>query len=373
MQKLLSEVNLVSFREEQAAARAQGRMLGIGFGFELAPEGCSMPNSDMLQGWDGVTVRIDPRGRVTVLTGVTSPGSGNETGIAQIVADTLGVTLESINVVQGDTDKCPYGLGNFSSRSTMIGGSAAMLAAQDIREKLVKVAARLMQADPAELELDDDKVYVRSSPDRHMPIRQVARAIYSGAFSPHMEGIEPGLDVTRYFRIGNVYHHPEQQGRFNPYPTWPFMASAAVVEVDRDSGFVKVLRYFAVHDCGKVINPMLVDAQTHGAIAQGLGGTLYEELIYDESGQLLTTTLMDYTLPTAVEMPPKLVLGHQETPTFATPLGTKGAGETGIASTMSAVTSAVEDALDIPGLALMHLPLKPQRVWRAIREVERHE
>jgi carbon-monoxide dehydrogenase large subunit len=373
MQKLLSEVNLGRFREEQAAARAQGRMLGIGFGFELAPEGCSMPNSDMLQGWDGVTVRIDPRGRVTVLTGVTSPGSGNETGIAQIVADTLGVNLESINVVQGDTDKCPYGLGNFSSRSTMIGGSAAMLAAQDIREKLVKVAARLMQADPAELELDDDKVYVRSSPDRHMPIRQVARAIYSGAFSPHMEGIEPGLDVTRYFRIGNVYHHPEQQGRFNPYPTWPFMASAAVVEVDRDSGFVKVLRYFAVHDCGKVINPMLVDAQTHGAIAQGLGGTLYEELIYDESGQLLTTTLMDYTLPTAVEMPPKLLLGHQETPTFATPLGTKGAGETGIASTMSAVTSAVEDALDIPGLALMHLPLKPQRVWRAIREVERHE
>jgi carbon-monoxide dehydrogenase large subunit len=254
----------------------------------------------------------------------------------------------------------------------MIGGSAAMLAAQDIRAKLAKVAARLMQADPTELEFGDDKIYVASSPDRHMPIRQIARAIYSGAFAPHMEGIEPGLEVTRYFRIGNVYHQPEEQGRFNPYPTWPFMASAAVVEVDRDSGFISVVKFFAVHDCGKVINPMLVDAQTQGAVAQGLGGTLYEELVYDDAGQLLTTTLMDYTLPTAAEMPAQVVLDHQETPTFATPLGTKGAGETGIGSTMSAVTSAVEDALNIPGFALMDLPLKPQRVWRAIREAERH-
>ena len=373
MQKLLSDVNLDSFRNDQASARAQGRMIGIGFGFELAPEGCSMPNSERLQGWDGATVRVDRKGRVTVLTGVTSPGGGSETGIAQIVADTLGVNLESVNVVQGDTDKCPFGFGNYSSRSTMIGGSAAMLAAQDIRDKVAKVAARLLQVDAVDLEVGDGRVYMRSSPDRYILFKDVAEMIYNRAFSPVMEGIESGLDVTRYFRIGNVYHHPEEQGRFNPYPTWPFMASAAVVEVDRDSGFVKVLKYYAVHDCGKVINPMLVDAQLHGAIAQGLGGTLYEELIYDESGQLLTTTLMDYTLPTAVEMPPLIVLGHQETPTFTTPLGAKGAGEAGIACTMSAVTSAVEDALSLPGLALMHLPLKPQRVWRAIREAESHD
>jgi len=246
---------------------------------------------------------------VTVLTGVTSPGSGNETGIAQIVADTLGVSLDSINVVQGDTDSCPYGLGNFSSRSTMIGGSAAMLAAQEIRDKLVTVASRLMQADPSELAVGGDKVYVRAAPDRHMPIKQVARAIYSGAFAPHMEGVEPGLEVTKYFRIGNVHHQPKGQGRFSPYPTWPFMATCALVDVDRESGFVKVLRYFAVHDCGKIINPMLVDGQIHGAMAQGLGGTLYEELVYDDLGQLLTTTLMDYTLPTAVEMPSRSCWG----------------------------------------------------------------
>lgn len=372
MEKLVAQTNLESFRQEQKVARANGRLLGIGFGFEVAPEGCSMPNSDQLQGWDGTTVRIDPRGRVTVLTGVTSPGSGNETGIAQIVADTLGVTLDTVNVVQGDTDKCPYGLGNFSSRSLMIGGSAAMLAAQDIRDKLVTVAGRLMQAAPSELETGEGNIYVRNAPDRFMPIKNVARAIYGGAFAPHMEGIEPGLETTRYFRIGNVYHQPETQGRFNPYPTWPFMGSAAVVEVDRETGFIKILKYFAVHDCGTVVNPMLVDAQSHGAIAQGLGGALYEELIYDDNCQLLTTTLMDYTMPTAVEMPPEVILGHQETPTFATPLGTKGAGETGVSSAMSAVTSAVEDALNIQGLALMRLPLKPHRVWRAIREAEAH-
>jgi carbon-monoxide dehydrogenase large subunit len=372
MNKLIAQIELKKFREEQKAARAEGRLLGIGFGFEVAPEGCSMPNSDMLQGWDGTTVRIDPRGRVTVLTGVTSPGSGNETGIAQIVADALGVPLDSVNVVQGDTDICPYGLGNFSSRSIMIGGSAALLAAQEIRKKLFTVASRLMQAQPEELEVDEGKIYVRSAPDRHMLIRQVARAIYGGAFAPHMEGIEPGLEATKYFRIGNVYHQPKNEGRFSPYPTWPFMATAAIVEVDRDTGFVEVLRIFAVHDCGKIINPLLVDAQIHGAVAQGLGGALYEELVYDDEGQLLTTTLADYTMPTAFEMPSQFSLGHQETLTFATPLGAKGAGETGVGSTMSAVSGAVEDALNIPGLALMDLPLKPQRVWSAIREAERH-
>lgn len=372
MRKLLAEVSLEALRAEQTIARDAGRCVGIGFGFEVAPEGCSMPNSDMLQGWDGTTVRIDPRGRVTVLTGVTSPGSGNETGIAQIVADALGVSLDSVNVVQGDTDICPYGLGNFSSRSTMIGGSAALLAAQEIRKKLVTVASRLMQAQPEELEIGEGKIFVRHAPDRHMLVRQVARAIYGGAFAPHMDGVEPGLEATKYFRIGNVYHQPKDEGRFSPYPTWPFMATCAVVEVDRESGFVKVLRMCAVHDCGTVINPLLVDAQIHGAVAQGLGGALYEELVYDGEGQLLTTTLADYTMPTAVEMPAQFSVGHQETPTFATPLGTKGAGETGVGSTMSAVSSAVEDALNIPGLALMELPLKPQRVWRAIREFERH-
>ncbi|MCW5678221.1 MAG: xanthine dehydrogenase family protein [Xanthobacteraceae bacterium] len=372
MEKLLTQIDVSAFRERQAKARTEGRLLGLGFGFEVTPEGASMPNNDMLQGYDGVTIRMDPMGRVTVLTGVTSPGSGNETGIAQIVADTLGVSLDTVSVVQGDTDRCPYGLGNFSSRSLMIGGSAAFLAAQDIRAKLMKVAGRLLQAAPDELDSNAGEIYVEKTPDKRVTIKNVARTIYRHPFGPHIEDMEPGIEVTRYFRIGNVYHQPENQGRFNPYPTWPFMASAAVVEVDRDSGLVKVLQYVAVHDCGKVINPTLVDANTQGAIAQGIGGTLYEELIYDETAQLQTATLMDYTLPTAVEIPFDVTLGHQETPTFATPLGTKGAGESGVAATMSAVVSAVEDAIPVAGIEFMQLPLKPHRVWRTIREAGLH-
>ena len=367
LDQLLEQVDVEAFRREQADARSRGRLLGIGFGFELTPEGCSMPNNDFLQGWDGVTVRMDPTGRTTVLTGVTSPGTGNETGIAMIVADTLGVPLDSVNVVQGDTDRCPYGLGNFSSRSLMIGGSAALAAAGEIRTKLLNVAAKLLHTVPEALESSEGVVRLRAQPESAVAIRRVARTVYSHAFGPAAEDIEPGLEATRYFRIGNVYHQPEKQGRFSAYPTWPFMVTAAVVEVDRDSGFVDVLRVYGVHDCGKVVNPMLVEGNIHGALAQGLGGVLYEELLHDEAGQLLTTTLMDYTLPTAVEMPPEVRLGHQETPTDATPLGAKGAGESGVAAPMAAVASAVEDALGIDGLALMTLPLKPERVWRAAR------
>ncbi len=380
--KLLELAEPESFRKEQAAAKAEGRHIGLGIGFELTPEGCSMPNSDFLQGWDGATVRMDPSGRVTVLTGVTSPGSGNETGIAMIVADALGVPLDKVSVIQGDTDRCPYGLGNFSSRSLMIGGSAALAAAQELREKLLNVAAKMLDAEPQRLEMADGEVRVAASagegadgaprnpggPPWSVPVARVARTIYRHAFGPETEGVEPGLESTRYFRIGNVHHQPDRDGRLSFYPTWPFMAVAVVVEVDPETGFVDVLRCSAVHDCGTVVNPTLVEGNAHGGIAQGLGAALYEELLHDGAGQLLTTTLMDYTLPTAVEMPAEVNMAHQETPTPATPLGTKGAGESGVAGPMAAVASAVEDALGLDGLALMALPLKPERVWRSIRE-----
>lgn len=365
--KLRTMIDVEGFREEQAQARAEGRFIGLGFAFELTPEGCSMPKNDILQGWDGSTVRMDPLGRVTVLTGVTSPGSGNETGIAQIVADTLGVPMDWINVVQGDTDRCPYGLGNFSSRSLMIGGSAAMLAAQDLRAKLLTVAGKAMQVDVADLDIEGGVIKARSG-SASMHVLEVSRLIYTDVFGAEAEDVEPGLESTRYFKIGNVFHQPEKEGRFSTYPTWPYMVSAAVVEVDPLSGFTKLLRYVGVHDCGTVVNPLLVEANGHGALAQSLGGTLYEELRYDENGQLLTTTLMDYTIPTAVEMPPVIVLDHQVTPSPATPLGTKGAGESGVAAPMGAIASAVENALPECSLQLMDLPLKPDRVWRAIQD-----
>ena len=371
MRRVRELVDVDAFRSEQARAREDGRHLGLGFGFELTPEGCSMPQNSVLQGYDGATVRVLPSGEVTVLTGVTSPGSGNETGIAQIVADTLGVALADVRVVQGDTDSCPYGLGNFSSRSLMIGGSAAQLAAQELHEKLLVVAGKSLEVAPADLEAEDGEIRVRGAPSRSISVREVARLILTHAFGPEASEVEPGLESTRYFRIGNVYHQPEVQGRFSTYPTWPYMASAAVVEVDPQTGLVKVLRYVGVHDCGKVVNPLLVNANLHGGIAQGLGGALYERLVYDEGGQLLTATLMDYTVPTAVEMPPELALEHLETPSPATPLGTKGADESGVTAPLGAVASAIEDALPELPLALMETPLTPERVWKAIQEANR--
>ena len=370
MKRLLEQVDLPAFRTEQAAARTEGRRVGIGFAFELTPEGCSMPYNSVLQGWDGSTVRMDPLGRVTVLTGVTSPGSGNETGIAQIVADALGVSMSAIQVIQGDTDRCPYGLGNFSSRSLMIGGSAALMAARDIREKLFDVASRVLEVAPDDLVAEEGEISVKGAPTRSLPIANAAQLIYTHAHGAETEDVEPGLEATRYFRIDNVHHQPEKQGRFSIYPTWPYLACAMIVEVDPETGFVKPLRYVGVHDCGTVINPLLVDAQIHGGVAQGIGAALHEQLVYDENGQLLTATFMDYTIPTAVETPTEVSLSHQETPSPATPLGTKGAGESGIAGPMNAIVSAIEDAFPDKRLELMELPASPDRVWQALRDAD---
>lgn len=370
MRKLLDLVDYESFAKEQADARAQGRYLGMGLSFALTPEGCALPKSPLLQGYDGTTVKIAPSGQVTVLTGVTSPGSGNETGIAQIVADRLGVRLEDIRVVQGDTDTCPYGMGNYSSRSLMMGGSAALIAANEIRGKLFNVAARALEVTPEDLDAEDGRVFVKGAPSRSIATGDIAKMVYFDAHGREACEVEPGLESTRYYRIDNVYHQPETQGRFSSYPTWPYEAAAVVVEVDPDTGIVRVLRYAAVHDCGTVVNPLLVDANLHGGIAQGIGAALFEQLVYDESGQLQTTTFMDYTLPTALEMPPSadFQLGHHETPSPFTPLGAKGAGESGISSPLGAIPSAVENAFSHLGLELMETPLTPNRVWRAIRE-----
>ena len=357
------------FAEEQRDARRQGRHIGLGFGFELTPEGCSLPNSTLLSGYDGATVRVAPDGHVTILTGVTSPGSGNETGIAQIVADELGVGLEHVRVLQGDTDTCPYGLGNYSSRSLMIGGSAAKLAATELREKMLKVAARALEVSPTDLDADDGQVFVKGAPTRRIPFRDVASLVYRHAYGPEASDVEPGLESTRYFRIGNVYHRPEVQGRFSAYPTWPSGACAAVVDVDPDTGFVKVLRYAVVHDSGPIVNPVLAHGNLHGGIAQGLGGALYEHIVYDEAAQLRTASFMDYTLPTAVEMP-SCVVEMQETASPFTLTGCKGVGESGVTGPLGAVASAVENAFPELKLALMETPLMPNRVWRALREAE---
>ena len=356
------------FRGEQAQARAKGRYLGIGIGYELVPEGCSLPNSTLLSGYDGCTVRVNPSGQVTVLTGVTSPGSGNETAIAQIVADELGANIADIKVLQGDTELCPYGLGNYSSRSVIIGGSAAGVAAREVRGKMVEVAARALEVSARDVEGSEGIFRVRGAPGRQLTFREVASLVYRHCYGREACEVEPGLEATRYFRMPNVYHQPEVQGRFSAYPSWPNGACVAVVEVDTETGVVKVARYAMVHDCGTTVNPLLADANLHGGIAQGLGGVLYEHLVYDENAQLKTATFMDYTIPTAMDVP-SYEIAHQTTPSPFTPLGTKGAGESGIAAPLGAVVGAVEDALAQAGVKvrLLETPLTPSRVWRAIQ------
>jgi carbon-monoxide dehydrogenase large subunit len=369
LKRVLEMIDYKNFRNFQEEERKKGRYIGLGIGQELTPEGCSMPGSVMLGGYDGSTVRVSPDGDVTILTGVTSPGSGNETALAQIAADVIGCDIKKVKVIQGDTDTCPWGLGNYSSRSIIMGGSAVQVAATDIREKMFKIAAAMLEASPADLDSGDGKIYVKGMPARSVRLEDVSTQAYRHPHGKYMEEIEPALEATRYFRIGNVYHQPEKQGRFSAYPTWPNGAIACIVEVDPETGLVRVLRYCMVHDSGKIINPLLAEANLHGGITQGIGSAIYEQLVYDEVGQPRTTTFMDYTIPTAVEVP-SYEIGHQETPSPFTPLGTKGVGESGVGGAIGALCGAIENALPHLNLHITKLPLTPDRVWRAIQEAQ---
>ena len=354
----------------QASAKKRGELIGIGLAYELTPEGGCIPKSSLLSAYDGTRVQVSPKGEVTIMTGVTSPGCGNETGIAQIVADELGVSPDIITVVQGDTDTCPFGLGNSSSRSVIFGGSAAKLAAGELRDKMSRVAARMLEVSPEDLELDGGKIVVKGAPSRSVSFADVASTIYRDAFTLAACDEEPGLDTTRYFRHGNfdaMNKQPDPEGRLNFYSTWPNGATIAVVRVDIETGMVTVLRLLSVHDAGVLINPMLVNANLHGAFAQSLGGALFENLVYDEAGQLQTASFMDYTMPTAVDLP-NFETKHEETPSPFNPLGAKGAGESGISGPMAAVAGAIDDALRQAGLSVhvMEMPLTPNRVWKYI-------
>jgi len=369
LKQVLEMVGYDSFREMQAKAKAEGRYLGLGIGQELTPEGCAMPGALMISAYDSATVRVAPSGDVSVLTGVTSPGCGNETAMAQIAAEFLGCDYDRIKVVQGDTELCPYGLGNYSSRGTMYGGSAVQIAATELRDKMFSVAGKMLEAAPEDLDAHDGNIFISGAPSRSVGFDEVANQIYRHTFGEFADEVEPGLESTRYFRMGNIYHQPEKQGRFSNYPAWPHGSAAIVVEVDPETGRVDVLRFCLVDDAGRIINPLLATANLHGAIAQGIGGAMYEQLVYDSSGQLLTATLMDYTIPTAVELP-KFEIEHQETPSPFTPLGMKGVGESGVGASLGALCNAIEDAFPELDLEIDELILTPARVWRIIKDAQ---
>ncbi|OGG56885.1 MAG: carbon monoxide dehydrogenase [Candidatus Handelsmanbacteria bacterium RIFCSPLOWO2_12_FULL_64_10] len=354
LDKALSIAGYQALREEQARLRAQGRYLGIGVSTYV--EICGMGPSKAMPagGWESGAVRVDPTGKVTVLTGVSPHGQGQETTFAQIVADGLGVDIDDVRVMHGDTDAVQYGIGTFGSRATAVGGTAMVLAMQKVKEKVVRIAAHLLEGNPQDIVLEDGKYFVRGNPTKALTLADISLAAHVANNLP--PDTDPGLAETHFFEPSNF--------------TYPFGTHVAVVEVDADTGEVEVKRYVAVDDCGQVINPMIVEGQIHGGIAQGLGQALYEEVVYDENGQMLTGSLMDYALPKAHNFP-KFELASTVTPTPVNPLGVKGVGEAGTIGSTPAVVNAVVDALEPFGVRHIDMPLRPEKVWRLMRKKPR--
>lgn len=359
LDQLLELFDHDKWRVAQAEADPAERRIGIGIAFELTPEGASFPGS-MPSGFETSTVAIDPTGSVRVATSVTSPGSGNETGIAQLVADVLGVHPDRIAVTQGDTDITPFGGGNTSSRSLMFGGAAAVLAARDLRERLATCAATLLQAEVSGLRFIDDSIVVGNDAKRSLTFEKAVATIYTQAYSTALD-VELPLQVTRTFRSENVRHTPDDWGRISSYPSFPYSVHAAAVEVESMSGCVNVLDYAAVHDCGVVVNPGLVEGQFKGAIAMGIGATLWEELLHDGRGRTWTNRFKSYVLPRATDLP-NFRIGHRCTPSPFHPLGIKGAGESGFGGAMAVIANAVANALGDDGRHLERIPCKPDVV-----------
>lgn len=323
----LAKLDYAGWREEQVRLRAQGRRVGIGIANYI--------EVSTTQPYEGARVRVTPTGEIWVGTGAGSQGQGHRTALAQICADVLGVDTAEIAFADGDTDLLEKGIGTFGSRTAILVGNAVRVAAAEVRERALALAARLLEAAAADLEWLGTAVAVRGVPARRLTLAELAAAAAGeGAL----------LDVTHYYSTAGMH---VANG-----------THAAVVEVHPDTGFVTFLRYVVMHDCGIVINPLLVDGQVYGGLAQSLGGALYERLVYDEAGQLLTGTMMDYLLPTATEIP-EVDLHHMETASPHNPLGFKGAGEGGALPPYAVIAAAVEDAVGMP---VRELPLTPVQV-----------
>jgi carbon-monoxide dehydrogenase large subunit len=357
LRKALAAADYKKVRARQARLRQHARknlpttLLGVGLSSYVEICGTG-PASDRPPGggWESATVRIETSGKVTVLTGSSPHGQGGETSFAQIAANGLGLSPDDVTVLHGDTQAVPAGIGTFGSRNTAVGGSAVHLSAQKLKGKMTAIAARLLESKPAQIVWRGDKLAVRGSARKFVEFGEVVKAAYRARELPR--GMEPGLEATSYFSP--------------PEYTYPFGAHLCVVEIDTATGETRIVSYIAVDDCGRVINPMLVEGQVQGGIAQGIGQALYEEVVYDDSGQLLTGSFMDYVVPKAEQLPEYICL-RTETPTQVNPLGVKGVGEAGTIGATPAVVNAVLDALAPYGVRHLDMPLKPEKVWEAIR------
>lgn len=349
--------NYKSLRQQQAEARKQGRLVGIGVCGAIeasgpAPSAVAGSLGSAVGFWESGVVRVHPSGKVSVFTGSHTHGQGHETTFAQIVADELGIALEDVEIVHGDTGRVPFGMGTYGSRSTNVGGSALVKSAEKVRAKLIKIAAHQLEAAEEDMAYDREngKIHVKGAPDKAKSFGELALAAYTAHNLP--AGLEPGLEESAFYDPANF--------------TFPCSAHIAQVEIDRDSGEITLQKYFAVDDVGKVINPMIVEGQIVGGIAQGIGQALWENGVYDEQGQLLSGSFMDYAMPKASGMVTSNV-SRIETPSPHNPLGVKGAGEMGTIAATPAIANAVLDALAPLGIKHLELPLTAQKVWQAIQ------
>ncbi|MEN3310384.1 MAG: aerobic carbon-monoxide dehydrogenase large subunit, partial [Micromonosporaceae bacterium] len=363
LKKLIGWDGFAAYREQ---ARAEGRRVGIGLGCYVEGTGVGP--------YEGAYVRVETTGAVVVATGLTTQGQGHETVFAQVAADVLGVPVENVSVVTGDTRRFRYAVGTFASRAAVMSGNAVALAAGKVREKALRIAGDALEVDPADLTVEDGVVHVKGTPQAAIPLSTVAvlanplryafdeearratQFAVGGGFDrpPVGEDDEPGLEATDYYSPLRC--------------TFAAGMHAAIVEVDPDTADIRILRYCVVHDCGRLINPRIVEGQIHGGVAQGVGGALYERIVYDEHGQLVNASYMDFLMPYASEVP-VIEIDHLETPSPLNPLGVKGAGEAGVIPGAAVLASAIEDA---EGITISRMPISPAELWQ-LRRSHREE
>jgi aerobic carbon-monoxide dehydrogenase large subunit len=360
--KLAEVSDYEGMRRRQEQARAEGRLVGIGIGSYvevcgfgpaiLADIGFSWAAYGLPASFNGSgLVRVNPDATVTVVIGTGPTGQGHQTTWAQIVGDGLGIPVEDIRVLYGDTREHPMGIGTFGSRSISVDGSATFEATKKVKEKAAKIAAHLLEASADDIEFADGGAHVAGSPDKRVEWAAIAKAAYQAHTTP--DDVDSGLEAHTSFSPGNA--------------TWPFGTHMAMVEVDPDTGNVEILEYHAVDDCGEVINPMIVDGQIHGGIAQGIGQAMFEDAVYDEDGNMLTGSLVDYPLPTAADLP-AFDLHRTVTPSPVNPMGVKGIGEAGTIGSAHTIVNGVVDALSPLGVKHVDMPVRPRRVWETIQE-----
>ena len=364
LETALRMIGFDNFRARQAAARAEGRCLGLGVACYVEGTGIGP--------YEGAHVRVEPSGKVLVATGLTTQGQGHYTTFAQIAADALGCDPTDITVVTGDTTRFNWGAGTFASRALVTSGNAVGIAARKVRDKALRLAALLLEVSPADLELAEGAVRVKGVPGRRLTLGALAAVANPIRYAYGKEAAEAALKLVKP-RQGPVLAEDAEPGLeargyyAPPQATFASGCHAAIVEVDLGTGQLVFVKYAAQHDCGTMVNPMVIEGQIHGGVAQGIGGAFYEKLVYDHDGQLLSGSFMDFLMPTAAELP-EIEVAHLETPSPLNPLGVKGVGEAGVIPVAALVAEAVDDALAPFGVRVREMPLSPDRILELIHQ-----